>query len=184
MTNPGENELVIVTPRLTLRPLKPEDAEDVASILNHPDVGRMIRQISLPYLADTARAWLGTHAGERQRGEAFRFATILGETLIGCVDVDEIEDGNGELGFWFHPAHWGHGYAEEAARAVLRFAFDRLGLEKLATTHAVDNDASGRLLRKLGFRRVGETKVWSHSRRQEVTQITHELPGKNWLLSP
>lgn len=184
MTNPSENELVMVTPRLTLRPLKPEDAEDVASILNHPDVGRMIRQISLPYLVDTARAWLETHAGERHRGEAFRFAIILGETLIGCVDVDEIEGGNGELGFWFHPAHWGHGYAGEAARAVLRFAFDRLGLEKLATTHAVDNDASGRLLRKLGFRRAGETKAWSHSRRQEVTQIIYELPRQDWALSP
>ena len=183
MTYPGENELILATPRLTLRPLRAEDAEDVASILNHPDVGRMIRQISLPYLVGAARAWLEIHAGERQRGEAFRFACILGESLIGCVDVDEIEGGNGELGFWFHPAHWGRGYAAEAARAVLRFAFDRLGLEKLATTHAVDNDASGRLLRKLGFRRSGEIEAWSHSRRQEVTQILYELPSQDWVLS-
>jgi len=175
-----EDELVMVTSRLTLRPLRSGDAEDVASILNHPDVGRMIRQIQLPYLADTARAWLEAHAGERRRCEAFRFAVVLRETVIGCVDVDEIEGGNGELGFWFRPAHWGHGYATEAASAVLRFTFDRLGLARLVTTHAVDNEPSGRLLRKLGFHQTGETREWSHSRRREVTQVVYELPRQDW----
>ncbi len=56
------------------------------------------------------------------------------------------------LGFHLRPAFWGRGYAEEAARAVIDHAFDRLGARALFAGHHPENDPSRRLLAKLGFR--------------------------------
>jgi [ribosomal protein S5]-alanine N-acetyltransferase len=57
-----------------------------------------------------------------------------------------------ELGFHFRPQYWGQGLAQEAARAVIAFAFETLGVEGLFAGHHPENAASECLLRKLGFR--------------------------------
>jgi RimJ/RimL family protein N-acetyltransferase len=57
-----------------------------------------------------------------------------------------------ELGFHFRPAYWGQGLAQEAARAVIAFAFETLPVKALFAGHHPENTASERLLRKLGFR--------------------------------
>jgi [ribosomal protein S5]-alanine N-acetyltransferase len=57
-----------------------------------------------------------------------------------------------ELGFHFRPQYWGQGLAQEAARAVIAFAFETLALKGLFAGHHPENTASERLLRKLGFR--------------------------------
>lgn len=168
----------IDTARLRLRPLWPTDAERVAEILSHPDVGWMIRQIPLPYPPDEARKWLDTHADERASGHAYRFGAILEGRLIGCADIDGIEDRAGELGYWFDPACWGHGYAFEAADAVVHFAFADLGLQRITATHAHDNPRSGRLLLKLGFRETGRRAAWSNSRRQPIEQVRYVLNNR------
>lgn len=57
-----------------------------------------------------------------------------------------------ELGFHLRPKYWGQGIAEEAARAVIAFAFETLGVKSLFAGHHPENAASERLLKKLGFR--------------------------------
>ena len=65
--------------------------------------------------------------------------------------------GETEIGWYFHPDAWGHGYAGEAATTVLRYAFDA-GLETvLAVTHP-DNIASQALCRRLGMEHRGQTR--------------------------
>ena len=95
--------------RLVLRPLEPTDAHRVRDILNDPAVGPMIRQISLPYGLAAATVWLEGHAAERRAGQAYRFAVVLRDRMIGCADVDEIAGRCGELGYWFDPGSWGRG---------------------------------------------------------------------------
>src|SRR5690606_38652938 len=60
-----------------------------------------------------------------------------------------------EVGFMLAPAHWGKGYAAEAVRAVLRFAFEAMDLHRVEADVDPDNGASLRLLERLGFRREG-----------------------------
>lgn len=73
---------------------------------------------------------------------------------VGCCGLRPYDAENAilELGFHIRSAHWRHGYAAEAARAVIRTAFERLGARALFAGHHPDNDASRRLLEKLGFR--------------------------------
>jgi [ribosomal protein S5]-alanine N-acetyltransferase len=56
-----------------------------------------------------------------------------------------------ELGFHFRPQYWGQGLAQEAARAVIAFAFETLAVKALFAGHHPENAASERLLGKLGF---------------------------------
>jgi RimJ/RimL family protein N-acetyltransferase len=59
------------------------------------------------------------------------------------------------LGYCFTEASWGHGYATEAARALLRWAFDTLDLNRVQAEADTRNIASARVLEKLGFVREG-----------------------------
>jgi RimJ/RimL family protein N-acetyltransferase len=73
---------------------------------------------------------------------------------VGCCGLKprKPEEGILEIGFHLRPAHWGRGYAPEAARAVMSYAFRRLGARALFAGHGPANDASRRVLAKLGFR--------------------------------
>jgi len=51
--------------------------------------------------------------------------------------------------------YWGQGYATEAAREMLRFGFEDLGLHRIFASHFKHNPASGRILNKLGMRHEG-----------------------------
>jgi ribosomal-protein-alanine N-acetyltransferase len=78
-------------------------------------------------------------------------------TLIGSVGLREIdpEHRQAELGFWIGRDWWGHGYAREAAGAVLRFGFAALELNRICAHHLARNPASGRVLRAIGMQREG-----------------------------
>lgn len=57
-----------------------------------------------------------------------------------------------DLGYEIAPAHWGHGYASEAARAMLAFGFRELGVQRIWAWCNAENRASSRVLEKLGMR--------------------------------
>jgi RimJ/RimL family protein N-acetyltransferase len=167
--------LQLRTERLTLRPFEVADAERVTEIGADWDIARMLRMAPWPTSREINRVWLQTHPAEWREGTAYRFAVVLAGRLIGCVDVDEIQQGEGVLGYWLERGAWGQGFATEAARAAIRFAFERLGLRRLASGHAFDNPVSGLVLRKLGFEPTGETRVWSRPRAEEIAQLTYAL---------
>jgi RimJ/RimL family protein N-acetyltransferase len=72
--------------------------------------------------------------------------------LIGTVSLQIGEHRQGEIGFLFHPDHQGRGYATEAARAMLRLAFEHYELHRVFGRLEPRNLASGRVLEKLGMR--------------------------------
>jgi RimJ/RimL family protein N-acetyltransferase len=81
-------------------------------------------------------------------------------------------DGEPEIGYWIARPYWGQGYATEAAGGVLEVA-RLLGHGRVSAGHFVDNPASGRVLRKLGFVPTGVTRPrMSCARGQEV--MAHE----------
>lgn len=172
---PRPARLQLRAERLTLRPFEVSDAERVTEIGSDWDVARMLRLAPWPTSLEINRDWLQTHPAEWRAGTAYRFAIIHRGRLIGCVDVDEIDQGEGVLGYWLERSAWGQGFATEAARAAVEFALQRLGLHGLRSGHAFDNPASGLVLRKLGFEPTGETRVWSRPRGQEIRQATYAL---------
>ena len=95
---------------------------------------------------------------QRQRqpeaGAALR--RLCNPRLAAVVVGDQAHEGQAEIGYWIARPHWGQGYATEAAEAVLQIA-RTLGHRRVTAGHFVDNPASGKVLRKLGFVPTGRT---------------------------
>lgn len=77
---------------------------------------------------------------------------------VGCAGLRPVPGGEGvlELGFHLRPESWGQGFATEAARAVVRYAFTTAAARTLVAGHHPQNEASGRVLQRLGFRHTGD----------------------------
>ena len=74
---------------------------------------------------------------------------LIGNCGIRCNPDDHAE---AELGYELNPDHWGHGFATEAAGAMVDFALRQLGLQQVTSCCIADNTASARVLERLGFR--------------------------------
>jgi [ribosomal protein S5]-alanine N-acetyltransferase len=163
------------TDRLLLRPACAADADRAFAIQSDWEVTRMLRMAQFPPDRREMGRWFAGHSREWKVGEAYRFAVELEGMMIGVADVDEISERQGSLGYWFDRSTWGRGYASEAACAVVRFAREGAGMLKLTAGHAYDNPASGRILSKLGFRRIESAPCHSRPRRETIMQHCYEL---------
>jgi RimJ/RimL family protein N-acetyltransferase len=107
-----------------------------------------------PYREEHAREWL---ARETNPDMPRLLVTLpaAGGRIIGCSGLHD-EDGRPTLGYWIARGYHGYGYATETGRAMMALA--RLaGHKRVHADHFVDNAASGRVLRKLGFTATGRT---------------------------
>lgn len=136
--------------RLTLRLPQPEDYELLAGHYNDPSVRRQFGDIRIPMTTEAVANFFG---GD----EVFDFLACHDGTPVGHVfhrRVD-LEGRNAELGYLIAPDQQGKGYATEASDLCLTHAFDGLGLHKVWARVQAGNDASMRVLEKLGFRQEG-----------------------------
>ncbi len=151
----------IATERLLLRPLRLDDAESIHRLVNDWEVVRMLSQLPFPYPRALADKWIASTLEQIERGSGYHLA-ITGqengrEMLIGCIGLRlDIKPRVGNLGYWIGRRYWGHGVATEAAARLSRWALANLDLDRLEAHVAVDNPASGAVLRRAGFREVGE----------------------------
>lgn len=136
----------------------------------------MLRMASFPPDREAIKEWFTEHEREWFAGEAHRFAVEIDGRMAGLVDIDEITDRKGDLGYWFERAAWGRGYAFEAAQAIIRFAFADAGLSLLKSGHASDNPASGRVLTNLGFVPLDIVERFSRPRGENIRQCRYMLP--------
>ena len=154
---------LLETERLILRAFELADAPDVQRLAGDRAVAAGTLTIPHPYPDGVAEEWIASHDGR----DTAPFAIERKEdgALLGAVGLDvEPDHARAELGYWVGKPYWGHGYATEAARAVVRYAFDNLNLHRVYAYHFVDNPASGRVLQKIGMtyegRRRQHTVKW------------------------
>jgi [ribosomal protein S5]-alanine N-acetyltransferase len=147
------------TERLLLRPLTQADAPAMARLAGRREIADTTISIPHPYSEEQARQWIAGHVDLFANGKFCVFGMQLKRegTLIGTIGLREIdaEHSQAELGFWVGVGCWGQGYATEAARAVVRFGFEQMDLNRIYAHHMLRNPASGRVLAKLGMKREG-----------------------------
>jgi RimJ/RimL family protein N-acetyltransferase len=148
--------MFVRTPRLTLRPFWPEDAGELSRAMGHECVVRNLAKVPWPYTLGDAEAFVAMRH-QAAPGPVFMICLHQDGAVrpIGGIGLHGQDDGAHEFGYWLTPGAWGRGYATEAGRAVLRTARETLRLRRVVAGHYVDNPASGRVLRKLGFRPTG-----------------------------
>jgi ribosomal-protein-alanine N-acetyltransferase len=144
--------------RVRLRPLRSADADDFFAL--HSDA-RVMRYWSHPPWTERKQAIARIEQLEHDRANAefYTWATTIGGTdrMIGTVSLFAINrlQFRAEVGYALAPAHWGHGFATEGLRLAIELAFGVIGLARLEADIDPRNEASCRVVERVGFRREG-----------------------------
>ena len=148
-------EKQLMTERLILRPWQESDLENLYHYASHPEVGPICGWT--PHRDLEESRWVlknilmvpETYAMVlRESGEAIGSISLLS----GAGGNLPLEEGECELGYWLGRPHWGQGLTTEAAKALLRHAFEDLGCKGVWIGHVEGNDRSRRVIEKCGFR--------------------------------
>jgi RimJ/RimL family protein N-acetyltransferase len=145
------------TERLAFSKWAPGDGELAARLWGDPKVTRYLCA-SGKFTPEEIEARLATEIENDIKYQVQYWPCFQASTheLVGCCGLRPHGKAEYELGFHLRPEFWGQGYASEAARAVIRYAFTKLSAEALFAGHNPNNAASSKVLKKLGFQYLGD----------------------------
>lgn len=175
---------LLETERIVVRDWRPDEADRFFDVYSRWEVARWLgAQPTVMTDRDEADArierWRGLNAENPDEGR-WAVARRSDGVVVGTVILVRLPDGDGELeiGWHLHPDAWGHGYATEAARAVLTRAFRR-GVEEVFAVVRPDNTASIAVCRRLGMEALGRTDRYYDSELElfRVDARVHEERG-------
>ncbi|MEF8853649.1 MAG: GNAT family protein [Haloarculaceae archaeon] len=138
--------------RVTLHPVEEDDAEFLQRLVNDQRIRRGIGATD-PVSMVEEREYVES-VGE---DDGAQFLVRVDAERVGTIGLHDITptNGNGEIGYFFAPEAWGNGYATDATRTVTQYAFEERRLHKVYARAFAFNDASQRVLEKVGFEQEG-----------------------------
>lgn len=174
----------IRTERLLLRRATVGDGEEIWAIRSRPGVSDWLTRAAVEHDEFVA------HAVEPDRLAKTLIVelldppgTVVGDLMISIQDpwaqhevADQAKGVEAELGWVLSPDHSGRGYATEAVLAAMSICFDRLGLRRVVANCFADNEASWRLMERIGMRRE------VHTRRESLHRSGEWLDGLGYAL--
>jgi 8-oxo-dGTP diphosphatase len=167
------------TERLVLRPFRPADAAELHRLLNDWEVCSTLAAVPYPYPMAAAERWTAFAAEALAEGREYHLA-VTGreegrEMLVGSVGLRlDRKARTASLGYWVGRRFWGHGVATEAATRLCRWALAHLDLDAITATVATSNAASQAVLRRAGFRHVGEGSQHFVARNRDLRVLRFE----------
>jgi ribosomal-protein-alanine N-acetyltransferase len=170
------------TARLRLRCVAPGDAPATAALMT-PGISATVASWPPCVTEEMALDRIEKARAAAATGQAIPCAIIRDrdQAFLGWAGVNRIADDEtrGELGYWIGEAYQGHGYATEAAIALIRAAFETLGLDTIQAGARLDNEVSFSVLQKLGMRAIGERTVFAQIRdRHEICRYYEITPAE------
>lgn len=173
----------IETQRLRLRPVAISDADALWPIVSDKPFPKYMSWNAHTDKTETV-AFLEEKIAARNAGTDLTWAIERDGKAVGLVGLHDIRwhlaawrVDRAELGYWIAPAEQGRGLMTEAVRAIVRFAFEEIGLHKITVGCVEDNRASHKVIKKIGFRYTGRLEddvwrdgVWHTHLRFELTQ--------------
>ena len=173
------------TDRLLLRPFVEGDLDALYEI--HSDEGNARYLYNEPRTREQVEELLErkrTGSAVRGEGDWLSAAAVLHTTGELVADVSLLWASElhrqGEIGFIVHRAHHGHGYATEAARPLLAFAFDTLGLHRVVGRAEPRNLGSARVLEKLGMRREAHLVENEWVKGEWQSELVYAMLAQEW----
>jgi RimJ/RimL family protein N-acetyltransferase len=169
--------LELETDRLLLRPLVENDWEMALETFMDPEVMKFVADVgSEEALAEEMKTAIRRGAGgrigvwcvlQRETGEKLGTAILLplpieeDDTDWSLVQEDRYPDADIEVGYILKRSAWGNGYATEACRRLVQFAFEETELDEIVAVTDPRNAASEKVLRKCGFRDEGLRRAYA-----------------------
>jgi RimJ/RimL family protein N-acetyltransferase len=154
----------LLTDRLLLRAFRPADWSDVHAYGTDPEVVRFMdwgpnttEQSRHHVNRSVAIASVSPRLAYPYAVERVADGRVIGSAELSMTSLDHRR---AEMGYVFARQTWGQGYATEAAGALLDYAFDKLGLHRVAATCDPDNVGSARVLQKIGMAPEGRLRAY------------------------
>ena len=148
----------LLTPRLTLRPVRMSDAEDMYEYSRDPEVARHVLWDAHRSIHQT-REYIRYLIRQYRNAAPSTFAIAMRDSgkVIGTIGFMwvQTENRSAEVGYSLSRAYWNQGFMSEALQAVVEFGFTRLNLNRIEAQHECDNPASGRVMQHVGMRHEG-----------------------------
>ena len=158
------------TERLDLRHFTVADATRVEELLATPEIATTTASITYPYPPGAALGWISTHADDAAQDRGISWALALHDgTVIGTIGLRLTPPHRrGSVGYWLGTDYWNHGYMTEALRAVIAWAFVKLGYVRIEAMCLPRNPSSGRVMEKAGM--VFEGRLRSHVVKNAISE--------------
>lgn len=150
--------ITLETNRLLMRTPTLDDAEAIRAFCDDPECSWGGYGIPQPYTLEHAQKWIRETGAalDEEKKYAFLLTCKDNDVIVGDVQLTRDPTHNvGDIGYIIGKEHRGAGYAEEAARELLRFAFEDIELHRVYATCWRSNERSAHILEKLGFTREG-----------------------------
>ncbi|MCU1268256.1 MAG: acetyltransferase [Acidobacteria bacterium] len=154
--------LELMTERLSLRPLQAEDVDLLWPDISDGEISKYMAWEAHTNKAQTVDFVKGEIA-RRESGKGITWAIFKEGSFCGIFSIiglvrshRALTFNKAELAYWLGRKYQGQGIMTEAGQRVLQFAFQEMKLHKIFVSHFSVNDASGNLIKRLGFRYVGE----------------------------
>jgi ribosomal-protein-alanine N-acetyltransferase len=143
------------TERFLLRGLELTDGPRIEELASDYEIASTTMNVPHPYPPGGALPFIEATQAAAAKGSGFTFAITRKEDglLVGVIGLVGIHPDykRGELNYWVGRPYWGQGIATEAAKALLRFGFTELGLNKIFAAYMTRNPASAKVMAKLGM---------------------------------
>ena len=146
---------ILVTERLTLRPLLLSDAHDIFALRSDPQINKYLGRQAAKTIED-AIGFIQMITENIQKNASFYWAITLTEskTFAGTICLFECSGEQCEIGYELLNAFQGKGIMKEAAGKVIEYAVQTMKMQRIEAFSHKDNHGSLRLLEKLGFKKA------------------------------
>jgi RimJ/RimL family protein N-acetyltransferase len=169
------------TARLSLRPATSSDLEPTWRFRRLEPVSRWITRA--PLTMEEYRTQFEAPEAMAKTIVIELDGEVVGDLMLAVDDAwaqaevaEQAKGVQAELGWSLHPDHAGHGYATEAVRELIRLCFEDLGLRRVVANCFADNEASWRLMERVGMRRE------QHTVRDSLHRSGEWLDGMSYAL--
>ena len=144
-----------------LRAIEQDDYQDMYEYGKDDEVTKWLTWNTYNSIEDAFNSINNHFLTNPEKGIPLAHAIIHKEDnkMIGTCDFCFIswEDSVGEIGYCINREYWNRGYVTKACKAIIKFGFEYLGLEKIFIRHNIDNIGSKRVIEKCGFRYIKDT---------------------------
>ena len=147
---------VLTTDRLILREVTMNDAEAMFKYSSNDNVSRYLLWETHQTLEDT-KALIEMAMESYEMRDFYHWGIEYNGQLIGTIDYVGLNDysGMGEIGYVLSEDYWNKGFVTEAAKRIIDFGFDELGLVRIQARCIAENVASSRVMEKCGMKFEG-----------------------------
>ncbi|HYK32628.1 MAG TPA: GNAT family N-acetyltransferase [Streptosporangiaceae bacterium] len=177
MTSPQET---LSHGQVSLRRWRPDDAAALlTAVIESQEQLRPWMPWADHYDADSAAAYLRECQTQWASGEAFTYAIVVGDQIVGSAGLhNRVGDDGLEIGYWVHSDWTGRGIATDATAALTDAALALPGIERVVIYHDAANAASGRIPAKLGYAKLGEgpaRDLWPPAPGESGTDVVWQI---------